>query len=49
METETKTGIRLTTEAVRAIEDALHRRNQVEVKIEKGEVSIIEIRRKKVN
>ena len=49
METETKPGIRLTAETVRTIEDVLHRRNQVEVKIEKGEVSIIEIRRKRVN
>lgn len=49
METEARPAIRMTTREIKAIEDALHRRNQVEVKIEKGEVSIIEIRRKKVN
>jgi hypothetical protein len=49
METEAKPGIRLTTEAVRAIEDVLHRRNQVEIKIEQGKIAVIEIKRKKVN
>lgn len=46
MET-TKKEMRLTPEAIEAIEDILKRRNQAEVKIENGVPVIIEIRRKK--
>lgn len=49
METEAKTGIKLTPEAVRAIEEIIHRRNQAEIKVEQGQLAVIEIRRKKVN
>lgn len=49
METEAKTGIRLTPDVVRAIEEIIHRRNQAEIKIEQGKISVIEIKRKKVN
>lgn len=49
MEAEIKTGIKLTPEAVRAIEDIIHRRNQAEIKVEQGQLAVIEIRRRKVN
>lgn len=49
MEAETKTGTKLTAEAVRAIEEIIRRRNQAEIKVEQGQIVVIEIRRKKVN
>lgn len=49
MEAETKVRTKLTTEAVRAIEEIIHRRNQAEIKVEQGQIVVIEIRRKKVN
>lgn len=48
MEAETKTGTKLTAEAVRAVEEIIRRRNQAEIKVEQGRVVVIEIRRKKV-
>ncbi len=47
METATKPRLTLTPEAVRAIEEIIHRRNQVEIKVEKNEIVVIEINRKK--
>lgn len=49
METEAKPAIRMTTKEVRAIEEIIHRRNQAEIKVEQGQLVVIEIRRKKVN
>ena len=49
METEVKQAIRLTPDVVRAIEEIIHRRNQAEIKVEQGQLVVIEIRRKKVN
>lgn len=49
METEVKPAIRMTTKEIRAIEDIIHRRNQAEIKVEQGQLVVIEIRRKKVN
>lgn len=47
METAQKPKMTLTPEAVRAIEEIIHRRNQVEVKVEQGQIVVIEIQRKK--
>lgn len=49
METEVKPAIRMTTKEIRAIEEIIHRRNQAEIKVEQGQLVVIEIRRKKVN
>lgn len=49
MEAETKARTKLTAEAVLAIEEIIHRRNQAEIKVEQGQIVVIEIRRKKVN
>lgn len=49
METEAKAAIRMTTKEIRAIEEIVHRRNQAEIKVEQGQLVVIEIRRKKVN
>lgn len=49
MEAETKVRTKLTAEAVRAIEEIIHRRNQAEIKVEQGQIVVIEIRRKKAN
>lgn len=49
MEAETKVRTKLTVEAVRAIEEIIHRRNQAEIKVEQGRIVVVEIRRKKVN
>ena len=49
METEAKPAIRMTTREIKAIEEVLHRRNQAEIKVEQGQLVVIEIRRKKVN
>lgn len=49
METEAKPAIRMTTKEIRAIEEIVHRRNQAEIKVEQGQLVVIEIRRKKVN
>lgn len=49
METEAKPAIRMTTKEIRAIEEIIHRRNQAEVKVEQGQLVVIEIRRKRVN
>lgn len=49
METEAKPAIRMTTNEIRAIEEIIHRRNQAEIKVEQGQLVVIEIRRKKVN
>ena len=48
-ETEVRPAIRMTTREIKAIEEVLHRRNQAEIKIEQGKISVIEIKRKKVN
>lgn len=49
METEARPAIRMTTREIRAIEEIIHRRNQAEIKVEQGQLVVIEIRRKKVN
>lgn len=49
METEARPAIRMTTKEIRAIEEIIHRRNQAEVKVEQGQLLVIEIRRKRVN
>ena len=49
METESRPAIRMTTKEIRAIEEIIHRRNQAEIKVEQGQLVVIEIRRKKVN
>ena len=49
METEAKAAIRMTTKEIRAIEEIIHCRNQAEIKVEQGQLVVIEIRRKKVN
>ena len=49
METEARPAIRMTTKEIRAIEEVIHRRNQAEIKVEQGQLVVIEIRRKKVN
>lgn len=49
MEQEVKPALRMTTKEIKAIEEIIHRRNQVEIKVEQGQLVVIEIRRKKVN
>ena len=49
MEAEARPAIRMTTREIKAIEDVLRRRNQAEIKVEQGKISVIEIKRKKVN
>lgn len=49
MEAEARPAIRMTTREIRAIEEIIHRRNQAEIKVEQGQLVVIEIRRKKVN
>lgn len=49
METEAKPAIRMTTREIRAIEEIIHRRNQAEIKVEQGQLVVIEIHRKRVN
>lgn len=49
METEARPAIRMTTKEIRAIEEIIHRRNQAEIKVEQGQLVVIEIRRKRVN
>lgn len=46
---ETKPALRMTTKEIKAIEEIIHRRNQAEVKVEQGQLVVIEIRRKRVN
>lgn len=48
-EVEARQAIRMTTREIKAIEEVLHRRNQAEIKVEQGKISVIEIKRKKVN
>lgn len=47
MEATQKPALELTPEAIRAVNEIIHRRNQAEIKVEKGEIAVIEIRRKK--
>ncbi len=49
METETRPAVRVTAKEIRAIEEIIRRRNQAEIKVEQGQIVVIEIRRKKVN
>lgn len=49
MEQELKAAIRMTTKEIKAIEEIIHRRNQAEIKVEQGQLVVIEIRRKRVN
>ena len=49
MEAETRPAIRVTAKEIRAIEEIIRRRNQAEIKVEQGQIVVIEIRRKKVN
>lgn len=49
MEAETRPAVRVTAKEIRAIEEIIRRRNQVEIKVEQGQIVVIEIRRKKVN
>lgn len=37
----------LTPEAVKAIEEIIHRRNQAEIKVEQGKIVVVEIHRKR--
>lgn len=46
---ETKPAIRMTAKEILAIEDIIHRRNQAEIKVEQGQLVVIEVRRKKIN
>lgn len=49
MEQEVKPALRMTIREIKAIEEIIHRRNQAEVKVEQGQLVVIEIRRKRVN
>lgn len=49
MEQEPKAAIRMTVKEIKAIEEIIHRRNQAEIKVEQGQLVVIEIRRKRVN
>ena len=49
MEAETRPAVRVTAKEIRAIEEIIPRRNQAEIKVEQGQIVVIEIRRKKVN
>lgn len=49
MEAGTRPAVRVTAKEIRAIEEIIHRRNQAEIKVEQGQIVVIEIRRKKVN
>lgn len=49
MEAETKPAVRVTAKEILAIEEIIRRRNQAEIKVEQGQIVVIEIRRKKVN
>lgn len=49
MEAETRPAVRVTAKEIRAIEEIIRRRNQAEIKVEQGKISVIEIKRKKVN
>ena len=49
MEAETRPSVRVTAKEIRAIEEIIRRRNQAEIKVEQGQIVVIEIRRKKVN
>lgn len=42
-----ETQIRLTPEAVKTVEEIIHRRNQAEIKVEQGKIVVVEIHRKK--
>lgn len=45
--TAQKPRMTLTAETVRMIEEIIHRRNQAEIKVEQGQIVVIEISRKK--
>ena len=49
MEAETRPAVSVTAKEIRAIEEIIRRRNQAEIKVEQGQIVVIEIRRKKVN
>lgn len=49
MEAETRPAVRVTAKDIRAIEEIIRRRNRAEIKVEQGQIVVIEIRRKKVN
>lgn len=49
MEAETRPAVRVTAKEIRTIEEIIRRRNQAEIKVEQGQIVVIEIRRKKVN
>ena len=49
MEAETRPAVRVTAKEIRAIEEIIRRRKQAEIKVEQGQIVVIEIRRKKVN
>ena len=49
MEAETRPAVRVTAKEIRAIEEIIRRRNLAEIKVEQGQIVVIEIRRKKVN
>lgn len=49
MEAETRPAVRVTAKEIRAIEEIIRRRNQAEIKVEQGQIVVIEIRRKKIN
>ena len=45
MEAETRPAVRVTAKEIRAIEEIIRRRNQAEIKVEQGQIVVIEIRR----
>lgn len=47
MEATPRPRMTLTPEAIRAIEDIIHRRNQAEIKVEGKQIVVVEINRKK--
>ena len=49
MAAEARPAVRVTAKEIRAIEEIIRRRNQAEIKVEQGQIVVIEIRRKKVN
>lgn len=41
--------IEMSPEDVKVVNEIIHRRNQAEIKVEQGQIAVIEIRRKKAN
>lgn len=47
MEVVERPALALTPEAIQAVNEILHRRNQAEIKVERQQVVVVEIHRKK--